>query len=209
MVVATVTITNTSAQEEEEEEEEKNATTYRTLRELQRVDTQVCDLLELTPLATSQQREQWFLKLDQLTKMRERMLTTLPMNTPQYWYVVHIEHKLEETHARLHEEDTNRIATSLRTLEIQEYQAERDEDHAHLIRVVVYMVSTLVLLRIVYNVVLSFGGEVLLPVYYACVCFVLLVGGYYAADIYLPMIQRDNMNYNRFQWSRPPVPATK
>ncbi len=88
----------------------------------------------------------------------------------------------------------------IRLIEINNYYGDRYEEHAQLLKIVVFSLIPIVVLSLLRR----FIPDML---YYGLIAFILLISGYYFIVRLWSIINRDDMNYDEYNWNFNPSSA--
>lgn len=106
-----------------------------------------------------------------------------------------VEEQLNEAKSRLQllEQEKN---NNIRSIEINEYYAERYGMHTRLMKIIIFMLVPIIIFAILYN-------KGLLPkiIYLGLISVIAIIGFYFLFTTYSSMIRRDNMNYQEIDWN--------
>lgn len=99
----------------------------------------------------------------------------------------------------LEEERNNKI----RLVEINEYYGDKYEEHAQLMKIIIFTLIPIIILSIMYN-------KGILPdmIYRFLIIVISIIGAVYLWRRYASIITRDNMNYQEYDWYFDPNAAT-
>ena len=106
-----------------------------------------------------------------------------------------IEDKLRDQRENL--DNLNQVDNNnKRMIEINSYYSARYEEHTSLLKIILYMMIPIIFAIILlnYNLINNY-------IFYGILVIVALVGGYYLIKRYLSMINRNNMEYDAYNWA--------
>ena len=106
-----------------------------------------------------------------------------------------IEDRLREQRSNL--DNLNQVDNkNKRMIEINSYYSARYEEHTSLLKIILYMMVPIIIAIILlnYNLINNY-------VFYGILVIVAFIGGYYLVKRYLSMINRNNMEYDAYNWA--------
>ena len=99
----------------------------------------------------------------------------------------------------LEEERNNKI----RLVEINEYYGDKYEEHAQLMKIIIFTLIPVIIFTFIYN-----KGFIPSMIYRFVIIVVSIIGAVYLWRCYASIITRDNMNYQEYDWYFDPNAAT-
>jgi hypothetical protein len=179
------------------------------IQSLQQMEQQLFHSLESNPNLTSEQQQKMVDKMNELSNMRINLYKTLSGVNHYFEHALSnsvgslkqqavaigiVESELNKSKQRLQwlEEERN---NKIRLVEINAYYGDQYEEHAQLMKIVIYT-----LLPVIFLGFLNTRG--LLPsfVYKALLVVIALVGGYYFWVTLASIWSRDSINYQEYNW---------
>jgi hypothetical protein len=191
------------------ETNETNEQILNDIQSLQQMEQQLFNNLETNTNLTQQQQEQIVEKMNQLSNMRINLYKTLSgVNSffkdalsssvgtlkEQSIAINIVESELNEAKKRLElleSEKTNKI----RLVEINDYYGDKYEEHAQLMKIVIYTLVPVIVLTFLNN-----KGILPRTIFYILLVIISLIGGYFFWRRFASIITRDNMHYQEYMW---------
>ena len=186
------------------------------IQSLQRMEEELLNSLETNPNLTPQQKEDIIRKMNQLSSMRVNLYQTLSgvngyfqnalsssIGTleEQTAAIAIVENELNTAKQRLElleEEKNNKV----RLVEINDYYGDKYEEHAQLMKIVIFTLVPIIILIFLKN-------KDIIPntIYTGLVVVIALIGIYFFWYRFASIITRDNMNYQEYDWNFNPNAA--
>jgi hypothetical protein len=188
------------------------------IQKLQEMEKNLFTSLETNTNLTTQQKTEIIDKINQLSTMRLNLYNTLSdeniffqnaLDTSigtlkeQTSAIGIIENELNQSKHRLElleDEKNNKI----RLVQINEYYGEKYNEHANLMKIIIFTLIPVIIITILYN-------KSILPtnIYYILLIIIGFIGGFYFWWCYTSIVLRDNMNYDEYDWGFNPQTAPK
>jgi hypothetical protein len=184
---------------------------------LQQSEKQFFNTLETNTSLTNAEKEKIITKINDLSNLRANLYKTLggingffnqslssSLGTlkEQTVAIGIVESELNRAKKRLEilEEERN---NKIRLVEINEYYGDKYEEHAQLMKIIIFMLLPIILFTVLKN-------KGLLPqgIYMFLVIVVSWIGAVYLWRRYYSIITRDNMNYQEYEWYFDPNAAS-
>lgn len=179
------------------------------IQTLQQMEQQLFHSLESNPNMTSEQQQKLVTKMNELSAMRINLYKTLSGVNQYFEHALSnsvgslkqqeiairiVEDELNKSKKRLQllEEERN---NKIRLVEINAYYSDQYEEHAQLMKIVIYTLLPVIALGFL-------NARGLLPslVYKVLLVVIGGVGGYYFWVTLASILSRDNMNYQEYSW---------
>ena len=195
---------------------ENNEQILNDIQMLQEMEQKLFNNLETNTNLTTEQKQKVVEKMNQLSNMRINLYKTLSgvnnffknslsssVGTLQQQTVAVgiVENELNQAKRRLEileSEKNNKI----RLVEINDYFADRYQEHAELMKLIIFILIPIIILVILKN-------KGILPdmVYFILIGLISLIGAVLFWQKYTSIIMRHNMNYQEYNWSFDPEAA--
>lgn len=193
--------------------QENNEQILNDIQSLQQMEQQLFSSLENNPNMTSEQQEKIVEKMNQLSNMRINLYRTLSgvnnffenaLNTSigslkqQALAIGIVESELNKAKKRLEyleEEKNNKI----RLVEINSYYGDKYAEHSNLMKIIICTLIPVILLAFLNN-----KGFLPNMVYHILVGIISLIGAYFFWMRFVSIMNRDNMNYQEYNWKFDP-----
>ena len=184
------------------------------IKQLQTLEQELFNSLEKNTGLTTAEQDKILDKINKITSMRIDLYQTL--NEINKFYknsldnsnitlyeqkqaVSVLENNLNKTKKqkeRLVKSKNNKI----RLIEINNYYGDRYEEHTQLVKIVVFSLIPIVILSLA-------RSYIPVIVYSVLIAFILVISGYYFIMRLLSIVNRDDMNYDEYQWNFNPAKA--
>jgi len=183
------------------------------IQNLQQIEQQLFNSLETNTSLSSTEKQKLITKINDLSTFRINLYRTLggvngffndalssSLGTlkEQTVAIGIVESELNKAKKRLEilEEERN---NKIRLVEINEYYGSKYEEHAQLMKIIIFMLVPIILLTLLKN-------KGLLPdlIYRFLIIVIAFIGAVYLWRRYASIITRDNMNYDEYAWSFKP-----
>lgn len=186
------------------------------IQSLQKMEQQLFSNLESNPTLSTTEQKKIIDKMNQLSQMRINLYKTLSGVNQYYGSSLEssigtlkqqkiaidiVEKELTRSKERLRileAEKNNKI----RLIEINNYYGDKYEEHAQLMKVVIFTLIPIIVFAYLNNI-----GILPNMVYYILLAIVTFIGAYYFWSIFSSILMRDNMNYQTYDWSFHPDKA--
>ena len=191
------------------------------IKSLQNMEQQMFSNLESNPNLSTSQKNELVDKIGKISNMRmnlydtmgginsffEKSLTTSRGTLGEQINAVEIiERELKEAREKLELMEMEKI-NKLRLVEINDYFGEKYAEHAMLMKVIILTLIPVIIFTVLFNKQIISS-----KVYYALVGIVAVIGGFFGWMLFFSIINRDNMNYQSYDWyfdaSAAPIPST-
>ena len=187
------------------------------IQNLQQLEQQLFNTLETNTSLNATEKQKLITKANELSRFRINLyktlggvngffnsalsssLGTLKEQTVAIGIVETELNKAKKRLEMLEEERNNKI----RLVEINEYYSDKYEEHAQLMKIIIFTLIPVILLSFLYN-------KGLLPnsIYRFLIIVISIIGAVYLWRRYASIITRDNMNYQEYNWYFDPNLAT-
>jgi len=196
--------------------QENNEQILNDIQSLQELEQQLFNSLETNMNLTPQQQQKIIEKMNQVSNMRINLYKTLSgVNNffqnalessvgtlrEQATAIAIVESELNQSKKRLElleAEKNNKI----RLVEINNYYGDKYEEHAELMKIVIYTLVPVILFAFLNN-----KGILPNTFYYILIGIVSVIGAIFFWRRFASIITRDNMNYQEYNWSFDPNSA--
>ncbi len=187
------------------------------IQNLQQLEQQLFNTLETNTSLSAAEKQKLITKANELSRFRINLYKTLggvngffnsalssSLGTlkEQTVAIGIIETELNKSKKRLEilEQERN---NKIRLVEINEYYGDKYEEHAQLMKIIIFTLIPVILLSFLYN-------KGLLPnsIYRFLIIVISIIGAVYLWRRYASIITRDNMNYQEYNWYFDPNLAT-
>lgn len=191
------------------------------IKTLQNMEQQMFSSLESNPNLNASQKNELVNKIGKISKMRMNLYDTIGginsffeksfMTThgtlgEQITAVQIIEKELKEARKKLELMEMEKN-NKLRLVEINDYFGEKYAEHSMLMKIIILTLIPVIIFTILLNKQIISAN-----VYYLLVTIVAIIGGFFGWMRFFSIINRDNMNYQTYDWyfdaSAAPVPST-
>jgi hypothetical protein len=191
------------------------------IKSLQNMEQQMFSSLDSNPNLSASQKQELVSKISKISNMRMNLYDTMGgMNSffekslnssrgtlnEQISAVGIIEKELKEARKKLEMMEAEKI-NKLRLVEINDYFGEKYAEHAMLMKVIILTLIPVIIFTVLFNKQIISSN-----VYYILVGIVAVIGGFFGWMLFFSIINRDNMNYQEYDWyfdaSAAPVPST-
>jgi len=191
------------------------------IKSLQNMEQQMFSNLESNPNLSTSQKHELVNKIGKISNMRMDLYDTMGgINSffeksltasrgtldEQISSVEIIERELKEARKKLEMMEMEKM-NKLRLVEINDYFGEKYAEHAMLMKVIILTLIPVIIFTILLNKQIISSN-----VYYILVGIVAVIGGFFGWMLFFSIINRDNMNYQSYDWyfdaSAAPVPTT-
>tara|TARA_B110000971_G_scaffold167615_1_gene171874 strand:+ start:4049 stop:4942 length:894 start_codon:yes stop_codon:yes gene_type:complete len=179
------------------------------IQSLQTMEQQLFSSLDANPTLSDSKKKELTININKISNMREGLYDTLgKMNTgfektfkessgslnQQISAVAIIEKQLEVSRRKLKMMETEQ-ANQIRLVEINDFYGDKYEEHARLMKTIIFTLIPIIILIMLFN-------KQLLPVkvFYGLIALIALIGSCYAWPIFFSLINRDNMDYQTYDW---------
>jgi hypothetical protein len=189
--------------------QESNSQILNDIQSLQALEQEMFNNLEENNTLTQEQQQSIIQNINQISTMRINLYETLSgVNSFYQTALTNSQGTLTEQEAAIDivEQELNRAKENLRILEeeknnkirlveINTYYGEKYQEHAELMKIIIYTLIPVIILTILYsnNILPSF-------VYYILLFIVAIVGSYFLWFRLMSIWSRDNMNYQEYEW---------
>lgn len=189
---------------------DNNTETLNYIQELQTIEQGIFTNLEQNGASMTQaEQNQLISQMNDISQMRINLYQSLSgmnnlfqnalMNSrdtldEQIVAIQIVENQLNDAKLKLRslEDEKN---SNIRNIQINDYYADRYGQHAHLMKIIIFMLIPIIILAILYN-----RGLIPKPIYLTLVAIIALIGFYFIWTTYFSMIRRNNMNYQEYDW---------
>jgi len=187
------------------------------IQNLQQLEQQLFNTLETNTSLNATEKQKLITKANELSRFRINLYKTLggvnaffnsalssSLGTlkEQTIAISIVETELNKAKKRLEmlEEERN---NKIRLVEINEYYSDKYEEHAQLMKIIIFTLVPIIILSFLYN-------KGLLPniIYRFFIIVISIIGAVYLWRRYASIIARDNMNYQEYNWYFDPNLAT-
>jgi hypothetical protein len=180
------------------------------IQSLQDIEQKLFNSLDDNTLLTSEQQDKILKRINQISEMRLNLYKTLggintfyqtALNNSQDVYnqqkqaVRVVERQLNENKKKLaflEKEKNNKI----RLIQINDYFGQKYNEHASLMKYVIYMLIPIIIVCIIYNL-----GLLPTFLFYALIIVIAVIGSLYIIFKFISIWNRDNMNYQSYDWN--------
>lgn len=180
------------------------------IQSLQDTEQKLFNSLESNTLLTTKQQKKIVDQINKISEMRLNLYKTLGGVNQFYQNILYnaknvsnqqkqvirvVENQLNESKKKLNylkKEQNNKI----RLIQINDYYGQKYSEHASLMKYIIYMLLPIIILCFLYN----FG---LLPssLFYILIVIISVVGSIYIITKLVSIWNRDNMNYQAYNWT--------
>lgn len=184
------------------------------IKQLQTLEQELFTSLEKNTALTATEQDKILDKINKITSMRIDLYQTL--NEINKFYknsldnsnitlyeqkqaVSVLENNLNKT-KKQKERLVNSKNNKIRLIEINNYYGDRYEEHTQLVKIVVFSLVPIVILSLARN-------YIPVIVYSVLIAFIIVISGYYFIIRLLSIVNRDDMNYDAYQWNFNPAKA--
>jgi hypothetical protein len=189
--------------------EETNNQILTDIQNLQAIEQEMFSDLEENPDLTQQQQQAIVQKINQISSMRLNLYQTLNGVTGYFQNSLYnTQGTLKEQEAAINivEDELNRAKEKLRILEeeknnkirlieINTYYGEKYQEHAELMKIIIFTLVPIIILAILNN-----KGLIPNSIFYGLVTIIAIVGAYYMWVRLASIWSRSNMNYQEYNW---------
>jgi len=188
------------------------------IQSLQQIEQQFFTSLETNPDLSPIEQQKIVEKINQVSNMRVTLYKTLSDINNYYGSTLSTSlGTLREQTAAIGviEDELNRSKKNLemleleknnkiRLVEINNYYGEKYEEHASLMKIIIFTLVPIVIISILNN-------KGILPnfIFYIILIVVCIIGGIYFWYRFASIIMRDNLNYQKYDWGFNPATAPK
>jgi hypothetical protein len=188
------------------------------IQSLQQIEQQFFTSLETNPDLSPIEQQKIVDKINQVSNMRVTLYKTLSDINNYYGSTLSTSlGTLREQTAAIGviEDELNRSKKNLemleleknnkiRLVEINNYYGEKYEEHASLMKIIIFTLVPIVIISILNN-------KGILPnfIFYIILIVVCIIGGIYFWYRFASIIMRDNLNYQKYDWGFNPATAPK
>ena len=188
---------------------ENNEQILNDIQNLQQLEQEVFNTLETNTSLSSTEKEDLISKINDLSNFRINLYQTLggvngffnnalssSLGTlkEQTVAIGIVESELNRAKSRLEilEEERN---NKIRLIEINEYYGDKYDEHAQLMKIIIFTLLPVIILTFMYN-------KGILPnmIYMFLIIVISIIGAVYLWKRYASIITRDNMNYQEYDW---------
>lgn len=195
---------------------DNNAQILEDIRKLQDLEKDLLTSLENNPSLTLLQKNTIITKIDSISQMRLDLYNTLSNVNGYFQKALKnsgdtlneqiiatqiVENELNESRANLsllEEEKNNKI----RLIEINNFYGDKYADHTTLMKYIMFMLITIIICLVLFNKNIISNN-----VFYFLLIIISSIGGYFILTKLLSIWNRDNMNYQEFNWKFNPQTA--
>ena len=187
------------------------------IQNLQQLEQELFNTLETNTSLSATEKEKLISKINDLSNFRINLYQTLggingffnnalssSLGTlkEQTVAIGIVESELNKAKKRLEilEEERN---NKIRLVEINEYYGDKYEEHAQLMKIIIFTLIPVIILTFMYN-----KGFLPSMIYRFLIIVVSIIGAVYLWRRYASIITRDNMNYQEYNWYFDPNTAT-
>ena len=196
--------------------QENNQQLMNDIQSLQAIEKSLFTTLESNPSLSTEQQEEIINKISDISNMRVNLYHTL--NDVNGYFqqaltnsqgtleeqataigIVEVELNQAKAELTLLEEEKN---NKIRLIEINNFYGDKYEDHTSLMKYIMLMIIPIIIGLVLLN-------KNIIPkiVFYAILIIVSVIGGYFIINKVMFMWNRDNMNYQEFNWYFDPSSA--
>lgn len=189
--------------------EETNNQILTDIQNLQAIEQEMFSDLEENPDLTQQEQQTIVQKINQISSMRLNLYQTLSGVTGYFQNSLYNSQgtlKDQESAINIVEDELNRAKEKLRILEeeknnkvrlieINTYYGEKYQEHAQLMKIIIFTLVPIIILAILNN-----KGLIPNSIYYGLVFIIAIVGTYYMWGTLASIWNRSNMNYQEYNW---------
>ena len=197
--------------------EETNTQILSDIQNLQSFEQEMFSDLEENPSLTQQEQQAIIQKINQVSSMRLNLYKTLSGVTGYFQNSLYnSQGTLEEqvTAIDIVEQELNRAKQKLKILEeeknnkirlveINTYYGEKYQEHADLMKIIIFTLVPIIILAILYS-----KGILPKTVYYVLMIIIAAIGSYFMWVRLASIWNRDNMDYQEYNWPEPPSNST-
>ena len=187
------------------------------IQNLQQLEQELFNTLETNTSLSATEKEKLISKINDLSNFRINLyqtlggingffnnalsssLGTLKEQTVAIGIVESELNKAKKSLEILEEERNNKI----RLVEINEYYGDKYEEHAQLMKIIIFTLIPVIIFTFIYN-----KGFIPSMIYRFVIIVVSIIGAVYLWRCYASIITRDNMNYQEYDWYFDPNAAT-
>ena len=187
------------------------------IQNLQQLEQELFNTLETNTSLSATEKEKLISKINDLSNFRINLYQTLggingffnnalssSLGTlkEQTVAIGIVESELNKAKRRLEilEEERN---NKIRLVEINEYYGDKYEEHAQLMKIIIFTLIPVIIFTFMYN-----KGFIPSMIYRFVIIVVSIIGAVYLWRCYASIITRDNMNYQEYDWYFDPNAAT-
>lgn len=199
--------------------EETNNQILSDIQNLQTFEQEMFSNLEENPSLTQEEQQALIQKINQVSSMRLNLYKTLNGVTGYFQNSLYnSQGTLEEqvTAIDIVEQELNRAKQKLRILEeeknnkirlveINTYYGEKYQEHAELMKIIIFTLIPIIIISLLYN-------KSLIPqvLYYVLLVIIAAIGSYFMWLRLASIWNRDNMDYQEYNWPvyKPPANST-
>ena len=189
--------------------EETNNQILNDIQNLQSMEQEMFSNLEENPTLTQAQQQAIIQNINQISSMRLSLYQTLTGVTGYFQNSLYNSQgtlKEQTTAIDIVEDELNRAKEKLRLLEeeknnqvklieINTYYGEKYQEHAMLMKIIIFTLVPIIILAILHN-----KGLIPNIIYYTLLIIIAAVGGYFMWYRIASIWNRDNMNYQEYNW---------
>ena len=186
----------------------------RDIKQLQVLEKELFTNLETNTSLSAGEQDKIFDKINKVTAMRLDLYQTLNeinkfyKNSLDNSNITLLEQKqavaILEDNLNKTKKEKERLARSknnkIRLIEINNYYGDRYEEHAQLLKIVVFSLIPIVVLSLLRRIIPDM-------LYYGLIALILVISGYYFIVKLWSIINRDDMNYDEYHWNFNPATA--
>jgi hypothetical protein len=195
---------------------DNNEKILKDITDLQKIEKDLFDTLAEYPNLPSDKKNAIITKIDSISKMRLDLYSTLS-NVNGYFQkalknskntlneqiiatkIVDNELRDSRTNLSLLEEEKN---NKIRLIEINNFYGDKYADHTTLMKYIMFMLITIIICLVLFN-----KNIISNSVFYFLLIIISSIGGYFILKKILSIWNRDNMNYQEFNWKFNPDTA--
>jgi hypothetical protein len=195
---------------------DNNEKILKDITDLQKIEKDLFDTLAQYPNLPSAKKNAIITKIDSISKMRLDLYSTLS-NVNGYFQkalknsgdtlneqiiatrIVDNELRDSRTNLSLLEEEKN---NKIRLIEINNFYGDKYADHTTLMKYIMFMLITIIICLVLFN-----KNIISNSVFYFLLIIISSIGGYFILKKILSIWNRDNMNYQEFNWKFNPDTA--
>ena len=198
--------------------QENNEKLLNDIQTLQQIEQQFFTTLETNTSLSPNEKKKILDKINQISNMRINLYQTLSEINNYYGSTLSTSLgtlKQQTAAIAVIEDELNRSKKNLemleleknnkiRLVEINNYYGEKYQEHASLMKIIIFTLIPIIILSILNN-------KNLLPnfLYYILLLIICVIGVFYFWYRYLSIIMRDNINYQKYDWGFNPKTAPK
>jgi hypothetical protein len=179
------------------------------IQNLQSFEQEMFSNLEENPMLTQQQQQAIIQKINQISSMRLNLYKTLNGVNGYFQNSLYnskgtleeqattidiVEEELNKAKKKLkilEEEKNNKI----RLIEINTYYGEKYQEHAELMKIIIFTLIPIIILAVLHN-----KGLIPKTIFYILIVIIAAIGSYFMWFRLASIWNRDNMNYQEYNW---------